>query len=169
MKRTLAVAIAAAITLQVLILTGMVAVAALPLLTGTEISVRTQPIDPRDLFRGNYARLGYDFSTIDVAELPAVPAVRVGEVVYVTLRQVENGLHEFDSASLAEPESGIFLRGRVQYSTGEQFSILYGIEAIFAPLEEALALEKELRERAIATLAVSASGRARIKSVQGEI
>ncbi len=65
-----------------------------------------------------------------------------------------------------EPESGVFLRDRAQYLTGDQFNVLNGIEAIFAPMEEALALEQELRERAVATLAVSAGGRARIKSVQ---
>lgn len=166
MRRTLLIAIAAAITLQILVLVGMVGVAALPLLTGTEIHVRTQPIDPRDLFRGNYARLGYEFSMIDATELPSEPVVRAGEVVYITLQQTDDRLHEFASASLQKPESGIFLRGRVEYSTGEQFSVLYGIEAYFAPFEEALELERELRDRAVATLAVSAGGRARLKAIQ---
>ncbi|OGT70331.1 MAG: hypothetical protein A3H44_01480 [Gammaproteobacteria bacterium RIFCSPLOWO2_02_FULL_57_10] len=166
MKRPFVIAIVAAITLQVGVLVGMVGAAALPLLTGTEINVRTVPVDPRDLFRGNYARLGYDFSMIDADELPTQPTVRVGEVVYVTLQQAEDGLHEFASASLQKPESGLFLRGRVEYSTGEQYSVLYGIEAYFASYEEAIELERQLRDRAVATLAVSADGRARLKSIQ---
>lgn len=166
MKRPFVIAIMAAITLQVLVLVGMVGAAALPLLTGTEINVRTVPIDPRDLFRGNYARLGYEFSMIDADALPAQPVVRVGEVVYVSLQQADDGLYALASASLQKPVSGLFLRGRVEYSTGEQYSVLYGIEAYFASYEEAIELERQLRDRAVATLAVSADGRARLKSIQ---
>ncbi|MGB4248261.1 MAG: GDYXXLXY domain-containing protein, partial [Pseudohongiellaceae bacterium] len=114
------------------------------------------------------ARLGYVFSLIDVTELPSEPIVRGGEVVYVTLQQADDGLHEFASASLQKPESGLFLRGRVEYSTGEQYSVLYGIEAYFASYEEAIELERQLRDRAVATLAVSADGRARLKSIQAK-
>jgi len=166
MKRpSTSVLVGAAIVVQVLILIGMVVSAALPLLMGTDITVRTRPVDPRDLFRGNYAQLSYDFSRIPLQELASMVPLRTGEVVYVSLQQGRDGLHEFAAASLEKPDIGLFLRGRVEYVTEGQMSVLYGIEAFFAPKDTALALEQTLRERAVATLAVSGSGRARIRTV----
>lgn len=159
------VLVGAAIVAQVLILFGMVVSAALPLTTGTDITVRTRPVDPRDLFRGNYAQLSYDFSRVPLQELASTTPLRTGEVVYVSLREGRDGLYEFAAASLEKPVGGLFLRGRVEYVMEDQVSLLYGIEAFFAPKETALALEQTLRERAVATLAVSGSGRARIRAV----
>ncbi len=162
------VLVGAAIVAQVLILIGMVVSAVLPLVTGTDITVRTRPVDPRDLFRGNYAQLSYDFSRVPLRELASMVPLRTGEVVYVSLQQGKDGLHEFAEASLEQPDDGLFLRGRVEYVMEDQVSVLYGIEAFFAPQETAVALEQTLRERAVATLAVSGSGRARIKTVGAE-
>lgn len=162
------VLIGTAIAIQVLILVGVVISATLPLVSGIDIAVRTRPVDPRDLFRGNYAQLSYDFSRVPLQELESTAPLRTGEVVYVSLRQSRDGLHEFAAASLEQPEDDVFLRGRVEYVMGDQVSVLYGIEAFFAPKETALALEQTLRERAVARLAVSGSGRARIRAVGAE-
>ena len=62
-QRTLRLALLAALTLQVAILAGVFVNGFYPLWLGKEIRLETRPVDPRDLFRGNYARLGYDFST----------------------------------------------------------------------------------------------------------
>ncbi len=159
------VLVGAAIVMQVLILIGVVVSAALPLVTGTDITVRTRPVDPRDLFRGNYAQLSYDFSIVPLRALAMTAPIRTGEVLYVSLQQGRDGLHEFAAASFEKPEEGLFLRGRVEYVMEDQVSVLYGTEAFFAPKETALALELTLRERAVATLAVSDSGRARIRTV----
>ncbi len=168
MKRQSAALFTAAIVFQCLILTGMVAVAALPLWTGSDLNVRTEPVDPRSLFRGNYARLRYAFSRIDSQEFAGSEPLRNGEVVYVLLRE-RDGLHEYAGASLTPPANGPYLRGRVQSRVYEEdseaYRVRYGIEAFFAPKEKALALEKQLREAAIAQLAVSDSGQARLKAV----
>ena len=62
MKIKISTLLLAAILFQFFVLTGMVAVAAMPLLSGTEIKIKTIPVDPRSLFRGNYARLRYEIS-----------------------------------------------------------------------------------------------------------
>ena len=169
MKNWLTRGLLIAIVLQGLILIGMYAKASLPLWTGTEIRVKTLPVDPRSLFRGNYARLNYDFSTIDYEEFVSDVPLRNGEVVYVTLRQNESGLYEYEAVSLEQPEQGIFLRGRVERRRYDRKTspvrIKYGIEAYFAPKEKALALEKELRGGGVAVLMVADDGHARIKAV----
>ncbi len=172
MNSTIIKALLAAILLQGLILIGMYTKASLPLWTGTEIRVKTLPVDPRSLFRGNYARLNYEFSTIPHEEFMSDIPLRNGEVVYVTLQRNESGLYEYLDVFLEEPQSGIFLSGRVEqrrYARAKQpVLIKYGIEAYFAPREKALALEKELRDGGVAVLMVGGNGRARIKRVVGE-
>ena len=154
----------AAIAFQLAVLVGMVVNAALPLWTGTEIRVRTVPVDPRSIFRGNYARLAYDFGTLPEDALPGEDDLRLGEVVYVSLEPGEGDVHEFAGASLDEPGKGVFLRGRLA-SDYPPYRIRYGIEAFFAPKEKALALEKDLLNGGIAILRVTGRGRAALKDV----
>lgn len=154
----------AAVAFQVLVLIGMVAKAALPLWIGTEIQVTTVPVDPRSMFRGNYARLDYEFGRLPEDAFIEAQHLRVGEVVYVSLAQDETGKYEFSAASLEKPADGIFLRGRVT-GTGDPIRIRYGIEAFFAPKEQALKLEGDLRDGGTAVLMVSSNGRAALKDV----
>jgi len=170
-SRKLTIGLIAAVLLQLLILIGMQLNAALPLWTGTEVRVNTVPIDPRSLFRGNYAQLGYEFSRFPAGSLDeafSVQDIRAGQRVYVTLVQDADGIHQPTSVSLVEPVQGLFLRGRVAYRhrQGDDLAVRYGIEALFAPKEEALALERQLRDDAVAVLRVSDNGQARIQSVE---
>ena len=163
-RQKTALALAAAIVLQVIVLAGMVASAAMPLWTGTEVRVATLPVDPRSMFRGNYARLNYDISALPEDALDGVGELRAGEVVYVSLESGEDGLHRYAGASLERPSEGVFLRGRIQRGRAP-YRVRYGIEAFFAPKEEALRLERELRDSGVAVLKVSAKGRAAIKDI----
>ena len=163
-RRVIVLALGAAIVFQIIVLAGMVAGAAMPLWTGTEVRVATEPVDPRSVFRGNYARLNYAFSTLPEDALDVDRVLRTGEVVYVSLRAADNGLHHFAGASLEPPAEGVFLRGRILRDSAPH-RVRYGIEAFFAPKEEALRLERELGDSGVAVLAVSRSGRAAIKDV----
>ena len=51
-----------AIFFQILLIIAMLAYALMPLYLGKEVKVRVKLYDPRDLFRGNYVSLSYDFS-----------------------------------------------------------------------------------------------------------
>ena len=51
-----------AIIFQILLIIAMLAYALMPLYLGKEVKVRVKLYDPRDLFRGNYVSLSYDFS-----------------------------------------------------------------------------------------------------------
>ena len=62
-QRTLGLALLAALTLQVAILAGVFVNGFYPLWLGEEISLETRPVDPRDLFRGNYAAWGTSSAT----------------------------------------------------------------------------------------------------------
>ena len=153
-----------AIAFQLLVLIGMVAKAAMPLWTGTEIRVKTVPVDPRSIFRGNYARLRYELGTLPEGALADVEGLRVGEVVYVSLKRGEAGEYELAGVSLERPADGIFLRGRLTWNS-PPLRVRYGIEAFFAPKKRALRLEKDLRNGGTAVLMVTDGGRAALKDV----
>ena len=147
----------------------MYILAALPLWTGKEISVKVIPVDPRSMFRGNYARLNYGISRIETSHFPHHEELRNGEVVYVGLKPDADGIYEYADVNLKKPSTGIFIRGRIQNRQWEEkvnyFRINYGIEAFFAPKEQALELERQLRDGGVALLMVSDDGKARLKDI----
>ena len=46
--------------------------------SGTEVRLRTVPVDPRDLFRGDYVVFSYEIGTVDVGD---AAGLRRGETV----------------------------------------------------------------------------------------
>lgn len=158
-----------AILLQALVMTGVLLTSLWPLWTGTEIRLKTRPVDPRSLFRGNYARLSYDISQIPTADLASRAAPRANEPVYITLSPGPDGLHQYKAASFERPQQGTYIRGRIQPpidGDDTHFRVRYGIEAYFAPKEKALALERRLRDAAVAVVRVAGSGRPALKDIR---
>jgi uncharacterized membrane-anchored protein len=73
------------VVLQVLFFAGWAATEQRRQVTGTPILVRTAPVDPRDLLRGQYLRLSYEFSQPQDL-LDAHRPSSEGESVWVVLR-----------------------------------------------------------------------------------
>jgi len=140
-----------------------------PLWTGERVRLEIEPVDPRSMFRGNYARLGYSVASVNTS-LFSGPSERLrkGEVVYVVLEQ-EDESWRAGGIQLSKPVSGVFLRGRLQRNWSadqSSFGVRYGIEAWFAPRETAIEIEQATRRRqgedarAFAEIAIASSGRA---------
>jgi uncharacterized membrane-anchored protein len=160
----------AVVLLQVGVLSGEYLNAVYPLWTGREVRLKTIPVDPRSLFRGNYARLNYEISRIPGIDAPEGKPFRAGEIVYVRLSEGKDGLYEHEGAGLTRPEEGLFIRGRVQdhrRTSSGSLRVRYGIEAYFAPPEKALALEKELRRSGVAVVMLAGNGKPALKDVIG--
>ena len=66
----------AAGVLSIAILSGMLAAHAWPLWTGEPIYLAVRPVDPRDLFRGDYVTLGYDVQQVRLRIPPDVAPTR---------------------------------------------------------------------------------------------
>lgn len=154
--------IVSAIVFQILAVLAMLGYAYMPIFFGKEIRVDVALYDPRDLFRGNYVSLDYDFSTLPPSLQPYDSNVtKNGDRIYLKLKQDENGTYIKDDFSLAKPENGMFLAGRIEYNQAK-----FGIEAFFMPPQKALKMEKDIgRSGAWAILAVMDNGRARIKQI----
>ncbi len=169
MKKNLLIGLSAVILLQIVVLVAEYVNAVYPTWTGQEIQLKTIPVDPRSIFRGNYARLKYEISEIPGTTINTSRIPRNGEVVFVLLNRDRNGICSYNTASLEKPKNGLFIRGRIKkYSSRNKqgsYQVRYGIEAFFAPKEKALLLEKELRDGTLAVIMLDRSGKAALKDI----
>jgi uncharacterized membrane-anchored protein len=139
---------------------------------GREIVADVIPVDPRDLFRGDYVILGYAFGA---AQVPVPEGTNQGDKIYVTLKPVAPGQWEVagTSRSREQPSDPAFvvLKGIANYvyraeNEPPKASVTYGIESYFVPEGTGLELEKQVREKKIsAVLAVDQSGEVAIKAL----
>ena len=74
------------VTLQVAVIVGMVARKEAIILSGRTITLRTNPVDPHSLFRGDYARLSFDVHRMKADDWSPWPP-KIGETIYAELRQ----------------------------------------------------------------------------------
>jgi uncharacterized membrane-anchored protein len=143
---------------------------------GEIIYLRTAPVDPRDLFRGDYVRLNYEISTIAAGHLPAGHSAGLakGQKVYVKLKENSSGLYELDQVSMTEPPTGIYLTGRSPHHyrhrlRGHPLRLNYGIEAYFVQqgkgrrIEQRLGSRNQLQVPLEMQIAVGRNGKAVIK------
>ena len=147
--------------------------------SGTEVRLRTVPVDPRDLFRGDYVVLNYGISTISDAK--GERAFQRGDTIYVTLARGADGFAQATGASMSRPAatgSDVVIAGRVvstnacgvneagefDCSTGRnRLRVGYGLESYFVPQGSGKAIETTDKARIEIVAAVSASGEAAIK------
>lgn len=147
---------------------------------GTEVRLKTVPVDPRDLFRGDYVVLAYPISTVD-GPAGGDGGFRSGDAVFVTLTRDGEGFAQARAVSRTRPAAAdgeIVIAGRVK-STGacalndageadcasgrRRLRIAYGLESYFVPQGEGRAIETTPRARIEVVAAVSSGGEAAIK------
>ncbi len=118
--------------------------------TGKTIFLRTAPIDPRDIFRGDYVRLRYDISTIPLDNFKGdIDKLRksFGVKIYTALSLDSNKVGYFKFAADKKPENEIFIRGRTSGKWrlsrhAATINVKYGIEAYFVKQGMGLVMEK---------------------------
>lgn len=130
---------------------------AMPTVTGEEIRLPLQPVDPFDPLRGQYVILSYAINS--PATLPGLSTGRLQEnqAVYVLLQEDATGLSipvQASTSPLRARRGQKLLRGHV-----ERGRITYGIEAFF--IERGATAETSLAG-AIARVQVLPDGRASV-------
>ena len=108
------------------LLGGFILYLSWPLLTGKTIILATRPVDPFDIFRGQYITIGYEIN-----QVPAIDGVNVGDVMYVLVQKDEGGIWGYLSATGIKPSDDVFLRGIVRSVGGGSMQLEYGIEQFF--------------------------------------
>jgi uncharacterized membrane-anchored protein len=169
-----AVLLAAAACLQVIVLLAMIALRALPLFTGEPLLVRVVPVDPRDLFRGDYVVLGYAFSRLPATGIEGVARAPgagrrhgwEGRTVYVSLAPEPDGIHwRAETFALRPPVAGKYIRGRI---VGHDL-LEFGIEAYYVQEGTGRDYERAAREKRLsAEIALTSGGQAALRALRIE-
>ena len=152
MKKTF---IVLAIILQFLVLAYMAGEREYILHKGKVIRLRTAPIDPRDMFRGDYVRLNYEISRIPIKMIKNAEGIgktKKGTKIYASLKEGPNGLYELVNADLQKPKEGLYLSGRIPHryqrlQAGHPIWVNYGIEAYFVEQGKGREIEKRMGSR----------------------
>lgn len=148
------------------IIGGIVGIKEYTLRTGQEILLKTVPVDPRDLFRGDYVILSYEISSLDLEKLSASGAAfSRGQEVYVLLStdgrySVATGIRP-SRPSYEE----LFLKGQVRAVSGNTVQVEYGIESYFVPEGKGRVLERAREKNLDVKASVDKHGHAGIKAL----
>ncbi|RME61042.1 hypothetical protein D6779_00875 [Candidatus Parcubacteria bacterium] len=136
-----------AVALQVLIIFAIVAFKVAVLAGGTEVILKIEPVDPRDILRGDYVAFRYNISNLD-PYLFGNEQVRDGDTVYVILRR-SGKYWTAQRAQKTKPtaDDQVFIKGKVVsgglksrsdpfsdgYFRGSSIHVVYGIEEYYIP------------------------------------
>ena len=117
--------------------------------TGESIYLRTAPIDPRDIFRGDFVRLHYEISTFQASQLELDESSRrKGQRVYARLSPITESLYGLNSLTDVEPKEGLFIRGRIVSNYPlSRVDVRYGIEQLFVEQGKGLEIEERMGRR----------------------
>ena len=163
--------------LQIGFLAWMIQARADILRNGREVRLEVEPVDPRDLLRGDYVRLGYDMSILPKTLFSTLPehALAEGTPILVDLEADDEGLHQPVAVHLSDnaplPDLTVVrVRGTLASSSplsSDMLRLRYGIERFYLPEGEGMAIEADMRMRSFYVIAaVSAAGQAQIKAFQ---
>jgi uncharacterized membrane-anchored protein len=150
------------------ILGAMVVDRMLLLRNGREIELPIRPIDPRDFFKGDFARLGYSISRLDAGLTAGLGGEEREQTVYVTLERDAGGAWKPVAVARTLPtdlgSNQIALRGRTHRHATNLIS--YGLERYYLPEGTGSTIEEMARKSQLsAIVAVDGAGRAAIKGL----
>jgi len=170
--------------LAALVLCGLILVIVVQragiLRSGQEVRLETAPVDPRDLFRGDYVVLDYRIGTVSVPS-NVTTSFRREQRVFVTLRSDESGKAKAVAIAAEQPAvtgNDIVIAGFVTATSAcplndagvrdcklgtRAVGVRYGLESYFVPEGEGKKIELTPRARVEVVAAVAPSGQAAIK------
>ena len=164
---------------QIGFLSWIIAGRAAILRNGKEVLLKVEPIDPRDLLRGDYIILGYEISRIPVKLIANIPADKLSSdntSLVVRLRKGAEGYWQPTAAwfgaapaPAAADEADIVGHVGAGWDLREEGASIapdYGIERFYLPEGEGMAIQNDMRVRPFAVrVAIAANGAPQIKAL----
>ena len=161
----------AVIAVQIVFLLGLVGYRESILSLGRTAVLETVPVDPRDLFKGEYVTLRYEISTIGEGSLAPLKnqyflegEINEGDTVYVNLTNIDSDVYRlFVQANKPSPYADLYIKGRATQVRNGTVTIEYGIEQYFLP--EGRGKEIETADDVKVRVSINRSGTAAIKEL----
>ncbi len=162
---------------QVLVLAAMTAIHAAPLIVGETILLQVEPVDPRDLFRGDYVALSYAINRVPPEGIEGIArsADDYGQrrepeerTVYVSLAPEADGKHWHGTkVSVHRPASGKFISGLYRCYPYGPGRLEFGIETFYVPEGTGHRYEDAARQRHLtAEIALAPWGQAKLRGLR---
>ena len=163
MSRQRRLALVSVVCVQLALPLALAGLAAADLAFGKEIRLQAEPVDPVDVFRGNYVVLRYEISS-----LPVLGDVRRGDTVCARLQE-SDGVWQANYADPGRPTGTVICgHARDDASPGETVGIEYGIETYYASAKRAREIEESIAQGDLyVVIDLDADGSARIKRLEG--
>jgi uncharacterized membrane-anchored protein len=164
---------------QIGFLSWIIAGRAAILRNGKEVLLKIEPVDPRDLLRGDYIILGYEISRIPVKMIANIPPDKLSSdntSIVVRLKKGADGYWQpttawFGKASTPAASDEADISGHVAEGwdlrrEGMTIAPDYGIERFYLPEGEGMAIQNDMRVRPFGIwLALAGDGTAQIKAL----
>jgi len=161
---------------QIGFLASMIAGRAAILRNGTEVTLAVEPVDPRDLLRGDYVTISYNISSLPGSIfVPSEVEDHSPYAVAVRLSRDADGIWQAvaaqygDAMAVPAGEGEVDILGTTYTAPGENVAnvrMRYGIERFYVPEGEGKPIEEGVRERNFTMrVAVSEGGTAQIKAL----
>ena len=166
-------AIFTAFVFQLVILSGLSGKGLVPRITSDRVRFEVIPVDPRDMMRGEYITLGYEFSRLpeDVELIDErIKSYKTNTNfnqksidVYVTLKfNLKEDIYKGIFFGSTPPTKGRYLRGKLNSNNRIEF----GIEAFYLQEGKGQIYEKAIREKKlVAEVYLAPDGSAQMKKV----
>ena len=166
-------AIFTAFVFQLVILSGLSGKGLVPRITSDRVRFEVVPVDPRDMMRGEYITLGYEFSRLPEDVTLIDERIKSYKTktnfnqksidVYVTLKfNLKEDIYKGVFFGSTPPTKGRYLRGKLNSNNRIEF----GIEAFYLQEGKGTIYEQAIREKKlVAELYLSPDGFAQMKKV----
>jgi len=167
-------AIFTAFTFQLVILAGLSGKGLVPRITSDRVRFEVVPVDPRDMMRGEFIILGYEFSrlpddmslldeTIKSYKTKNIVSNQKSIDVYVTLKfNIKEDIYKGIFFASTPPTKGRYLRGKL--NSGNR--IEFGIESFYLQEGKGKIYEQAIREKKlVAEVYLAPDGSAQMKQV----
>jgi uncharacterized membrane-anchored protein len=125
----------AVVALQILSLFGMIGFKSSVLLFGQTIVLKSVPIDPRDLMRGDYVRIRWAIADLDRMMKTDGAKLKVGDDIYVLLRE---GSPDWKPTAISSErpsldEDQAVIKGTVTGLRPLSIQVDYGMDSYYVP------------------------------------
>ncbi|MCC3156378.1 GDYXXLXY domain-containing protein [Hymenobacter sp. 15J16-1T3B] len=134
---------------------------------GRTVALRTSPVDPRDLLRGDYVSLNYDISQVPRRLWRGEAEPRRRRPVYVELQPTAAGYYAAAAVYPAEPATlptgHVVLRGWISNAWRQGLQLRYGLERYYVPENTGLGLQ---RQPLLVRVSIAPWGQSRITGIE---
>ena len=103
----------AIVLIQSILLAGIIVYREHWVSTGEKIVLKTLPVDPWNMFRGDYMTFRYEISEINSTALKMRDVCKTNDKVFVVLKKSEDNTYNYADLKNSRPLSGKFIQGRV--------------------------------------------------------